>query len=455
MPRNKYSRVSVFFHILLFLIVASCVLTYWQAAEYALNGNWHPEYYTQQSFVSLIPTWQKILKDLLALLLLAFSLIWTPTTPSKNQHKNNALPIIYSLCLCALSLAIARGVTSDLGFIEILYALRPIFFAISLFIFGHRHLNSYYLIYVLEGVNVLASIQVFYAFIQRQSAVINNNAEWLSIGFVRSVGTFIGPNTLGFFLVLAVFINIYILNSKKWRYILAFIYTIGIFFSGSRTALLILFLLIVERFYNKLIQSSGSNRQRSLVKYIVILLSPLMIVAAIQQVSDLSGRGSTPSMSGGRLEIILGYIDSTDALSLLFGRHLGFGSEILLVLNRGNLLGVDSSDSLAIADSTWASLLYQFGIMGILLFVALLYQLWQSPEYFYFPTSTRLNASNPKLGLLIYTMGIASTSVLFESYAAISILVPLVFFLRQPDLTYNYIADNNYLEEQIFNERAD
>ena len=453
MPRNKYHQVSVLFHTLLFLMIASSVLTYWQAAEYALNGNWHPEYYTQQSFVSLIPTWQKILKDVLALLLLAFSLIWIPTTPTKNQQGNKVLPIIYALCLCSLSLAIARGVTSNLGFIEIIYALRPIIFAVSLFIFCHRHLNSYYLTYVLEGVNVLAIIQVFYAFIQRQSAVEQNNAEWLGIGFVRSVGTFIGPNTMGFFLVLAVLINIYILKINKWRYILAFIYAIGIFLSGSRTALLILVLLIIERFYDKLIQSSGTNRQRSLVKYIVILLTPIVIVAAIQQVSDLSGRSSTPSMSGGRLEIILGYIDNTDAFSLLFGRHLGFGSEILLVLNRGNLLGVDSdSSSLAIADSTWASLLYQFGIMGILLFVMIIYQLWQLPEYFYYPTSTRLNYSNQKLGLLIYTIGIASTSVLIESYAALSILVPLIFSLRQPYITYNYTPDNNYLEEQMFNE---
>lgn len=448
MYKTDSSRISGFLHLLLFLIVASSVLTYWRSAEYALNGNWHPEYYIRQSFVSLVPTWQKILKDLLALLLLAFSLIVPPTTPNPDENRDNSLAVIYTLCLSVLGLAIARCVTSDLRIIEIFISLRPIIFTISLFIFCHRHLNAFYLIPFLEGLNILAGIQIFYSILQRYSAIVNNGAGWLSSGFVRSVGTFIGPNTLGFFLALVVYVNLYILCLNNLRRLFILACAISIFFTGSRTSLLILLLFIVEIIFDRAIQSSVTNKNRSLIRYFGVIVSPLILIAALWYISNVSGRSSGAFFAGHRVEIFLNYFTNTDIFSIVLGNHLGFGSEILIALKRGQMFGVGSNSSHVIADSTWTYLFYQFGIMGIILFIAIIYVLWKIPNDSAITTSIKLKLNHQKRGLGIFIFGICATSVLLESYASMAILVPLIFVLRVPKIKAQEYPYTNYYDEE-------
>ena len=82
MLRRASAKVSIFLHTLLCLIVAASALNYWYVAEYAIKVSWNTYYYQKSSYISLVPDWQKGLKDLFAFLLLIGSLWFPATTPN-------------------------------------------------------------------------------------------------------------------------------------------------------------------------------------------------------------------------------------------------------------------------------------------------------------------------------------------------------------------------------------
>ncbi|GET40271.1 hypothetical protein [Microseira wollei] len=423
--------ISIFLHSLLFLAIASAVLTYWYVSEYALKGNWHPEYYTRVSYILLVPTWQKVLKDGFTLLLLLFSALLPPTNTGKSFSSNRGLKASYALCLCVLGIAIARSITSELSLVAIISCLRPIFVVFALFFFCHRHLNRCSLRWVFEWVNVLAVIQVFYAIRQRLFAVLYNGVSWIDNGTVRSVGTFIGPNTMGLFLALVFYLNLEILPRHRWRYILLLFCVIGVFFSGSRSATLIVVLLTCFSLFNQIKRGFKSNKERSLMTALGAISLPAILILLILQVNSLNTRAAGTSASSGRLEIIFNYIDRSDTFSLLFGKHLGFGSEILFTLHKNGILKADSG-SLFLADSTWASLLAQFGFLGIFAIFITIYYLWKTPEYITLPYKPAIknNLIAQRSGLLVFIAIISSVAVLQESYAILPMVLALLFALR-------------------------
>lgn len=421
-------------HALLFLIVASSTLTYWSVAEDALN-NWHPEYYISETYISRVPTWQKLLKDGFAFLLLILSILLYPTNSINNLIflKDKSLKVSYVLGLFVLSVAFVRSVNSDFSLSIIISSLRPIFFTVSLFVFCERHLNYYYLIWVLEGVNVLAIIQVFYAFLQRQSSVIQYGAGWFSSGSVRSVGTFIGPNTLGLFLAIVFLANLYILPWNKFRCILLLLCFYGIFLSDSRTSLLIAFLLILEFIFIKFLNKfKTSLKDFYFLQILITAFAILNITFLLDQIKNLSSRGSDSSASGGRLEILLSFIKNHDIFTILFGKSLGYGSNLVSTLQIGSN-SLESNNFLA--DSTWASLLSQFGLVGVLFAIAITYFILRLPQQNNIINLKRLNNIKnyfniKKMGVLIYLIPASSTIVLLETYAVLPILLAVLFAIR-------------------------
>ena len=159
MLRSSSAKISIFLHTLLFLIVAASALNYWSVAEYAIKVSWDAYYYKKIGYISLVPNWQKGLKDLFAFLLLIGSLWFPATTPNQDLVKNKNLKICYALSLVVLGIAIARSISSDFTLIMILSCLRPFLPLVALFVFCHRHFQPYYLRWVLETLNILALIQ--------------------------------------------------------------------------------------------------------------------------------------------------------------------------------------------------------------------------------------------------------------------------------------------------------
>ncbi|HBB32221.1 MAG TPA: hypothetical protein DDZ80_23725 [Cyanobacteria bacterium UBA8803] len=430
MLTSKYSRISIFLHILLFLTVASSALTYWKAADYAIHGHWLPEYYKDQSYIAIVPSWQKLVKDGLAFLLLLGSLFWPATNPVYKYQKNNNIKVAYILLLFVISISLARSILTNFSLSILFFTTRPLIITAAIFIFCHRHLNNHYLIKVLEFTNILAISQVFYAVMQRMTAVNYNSVSWFSSGIVRSVGTFTEPNSLGLFLVICAYFNIYILKWHPWRIALLAAYALAIFLSDSRTSILILFLLFTEKIFYHLTRFCKTQIDFLFLNFTRFAILPFLAFYAILAVKDLSIRGANSSLYGGRLEIFLAYVNQSDIFSVLFGKHLGFGSNTLKILQDSNIL--EGSDA-ALADSTWSYILFQFGILGILLVIQILYLLFKDPII-------HLNLQkdfqvhrilvSQKMAIGIYLFCCLATIIIFEFYAVLPLLVCSLFFIQ-------------------------
>jgi len=442
MLRSSSPKISILLHALLFLIVASSALNYWSVAEYAINVSWNAYYYSKASYISLVPSWQKALKDLFAFLLLLGSLWFPRTTPNQGLNKNNALVICYALSLVILSIAILRSIDSNFTVIMIFSCLRPFLLVVAIFVFCHRHLQPYYLRWVLEAINILALIQVFYAYLQRRAAIIHNGFDWFHSGSARAVGTFISPNTMALFLALVFYLNYSILPPHKFRFLMLPLCAIGIFFTGSRTGLIIIALIWIIESYKKIGKAYKINmfKDKYLAVFIALPILFSIFIFTLRNVNSISGRVSSSTMTDGRLIIFNSLIKESDILSLLFGHHLGFGSNIAKTLFETS---GKSNDTFFLSDSTFASLLAQFGILGLLITGIIIYIFLQKNTYNIIHTNKPYIAllftgklKKEKTCFFIYLISILATIIIFEFYAVLPIIVSLLFYFKMPDIIF-------------------
>jgi len=441
MLRRSSARISIILHTLLFLIVASSALNYWSVAEYAIKVSWNAYYYQKGSYISLVPNWQKGLKDLFAFLLLLGSLWFPATIHSECLVKKKGLTICYTLSLIILGIAIARSISSSFTLEMIISSLRPFLPLVAVFVFCHRHFQPYYLRWVLETLSILALIQVFYAYLQRQSALKYDDLDWLNSGTARAVGTFIAPNSMALFLALVFYINLFILPTHKWRFLMFPLCGVGIFFTGSRTGLLIVFILLAIAFYKKIKKTYKidifKDRLSGLILALPVIFTLLMVT--VSNVNSISGRASSSTTSDGRLEMFKSLVNESDILSLLFGNHLGFGSNIVQTLASNSI----NRQSFFLSDSTVSSVLGQFGIGGILVLFSIIYILLQSRSKIMYTQHLAIvlvftgKLKKEKIGLLVYLISTLATIIIFEFYAVLPILICLLFHFQMPDIIFD------------------
>jgi hypothetical protein len=429
-PRPELARVPVFLHVLLFLIVASSALTYWQSAEYALSGNWVIDYYHKQSYIDKVPAIQKAAKDILALLLLVASLYFRTTNANVALKYDRDLSIGYLICAAAVGIAFIKSLYTDLPTFILIASLRPLIFISSIFVFCHRHFHPYYFRWVLEAANLLTFVQVYYSVRQRSAAILHNGVTWLDSGSARAVGAFTEPNSMGLFLAFMFYVNISVLPPHKLRPLLLVMMAIGIFFTGSRASQMIILVVFAATVYRRFWLPKESSVEDFFKKVVAI---PLAMVAGLWfygQVNAYSGRGDASSATGGRLDILFSIAEQLDVNSLVFGKYLSYGSNLINTLNGRSEEG---GNVYLIADSTPAWLVSQFGLIGVFGVLCVVCCLFRSPALnrIVFLTSR----SNPtwekierdRVGLIIYLFFSSTTIILLEFYAVLPLLIALLF----------------------------
>ena len=444
MLRRSSANLSILLHTLIFLIVAASALNYWSVAEYAINVSWDAYYYQKTSYISRVPNWQKGLKDLFALLLLVGSLWFPRTTPNQYLVKNKQLKICYALSLAILGIAIARSIASDFTLFMIISSLRPFLAVVAAFVFCHRHFQPYYFRWVLEAINVLALIQIYYAYWQRRSAITYNGFDWLHSGSARAVGTFIGPNTMALFLALVFYLNYSVLPPHKFRFLILVLCGIAVFFTGSRTGLVIIMMIFLIESYKKITTRYKFNifKGKLLAVFIGVPLFSTLFILIIRNTNSISGRASSSTVNDGRVGIFESLINQSDAPSLLFGHHLGFGSNIVQTLAQLSVTDRLEKDFF-LSDSTLASVLAQFGILGLLIIISIIYIfLAKNPQVIYTNNPSMVlmftgKLTKEKTSFVIYLISTFATIIIFEFYAVLPIIISLLFYLKMPDIIYS------------------
>ncbi len=429
-PRPRLEQIPILLHGLLFAIVASSSLTYWQSAEYALNGNWLIDYYHRQLYIDQVPAVQKAAKDMMALLLLTGSLYFRPTNSNAALQYDRDLSISYLICAAAVGIAFVRSLYTNLPDFILVASLRPAIFIIAIFVFCHRHLHPYYLRWVLEAANLLTIVQVYYSVKQRNAAIFYNGVSWLDSGSARAVGTFTEPNSMGLFLAFMFYANTSILPPNKFRPVLLVMMAISIFFTGSRASQMIILIVLAATFYRKFWIPKESSVEDFFKKVVSI---PLALFAGswfYGQVNVYSGRADGSSATGGRLDIIFSITEQLDVSSLIFGKYLSYGSNLINTLSG---IGEDGKSTYLIADSTPAWLIGQFGLVGAFGVLYVAYCLFRAPTLKRIVFLTHRFRPNwekierDQVGLAVYLFFSSTTIILLEFYAVLPLLITVLF----------------------------
>ncbi|UOO12031.1 MULTISPECIES: hypothetical protein [unclassified Synechocystis] len=399
-------------------------------SDYAVNQSWDAYFYKYSDYLDLVPTWEKILKDAFSLVLLLASIYFPRRkildfSPNINLQRYY-LSFILLFFLSLSNLFASRDVT-NLTLFTIVAVIRPFLITASLLFFCHKHLNFFYFRIILECVNIIGIIQVYHSFLQRNSAIINNGLDWLHSGSARSVGTFADPNTLGRFLALLIMVNLFMLPPNIIRFFLIISYGIALFFTGSRASLLIIGIFILLFVAIKLSRQSIASTRAKNLTFAFLLTVPLLqfLLLRINLISNRADDTASP-LQDGRYHILFNLINRLNPYEFIFGNYLGYGSNALI------LTGYDGSNFLS--DSTPASLIGQFGITGLLLFILIVINLFkQTPRHininnsqdYLVLTGDLLQSRN---ALSFYLIISCFTTIIFESYAVIPILLGLIFY---------------------------
>ncbi|WP_199248735.1 hypothetical protein [[Phormidium] sp. ETS-05] len=409
------------------MLITVSVLTYLKPAQYAVSGQWHPGYFKLESYISLVPSWQKAGKDFLGLILLILSLYFPAADLQYQAYKQYKLEKVYIFLLMFLGIAFARSIISQYTLIQILILLRPIILIISLFVFCSKHLNLEFLLKIFNLINFLGVFQVYYCFFQRYNAVVHNGISWFSRGDIRAVGTFINPNTMGFFVVLLIYLNFYI-NPTKLKIFISFFYILPLFWADSLTGLLLFCLFMVERVFTAIVKKTRFwSRNSDLTKILVLPLFGLVVILLASLIKNSSNRGSGYSISGGRLEIFFSYLNTTNTLSIILGKYWGFGSNVLQTVSSDTLFNQQNNHTYFLADSTFTALIAQFGLVGLALVFSVFYCLWWYPKLSGIKPNNNYFSCRPNMIILLYLFLTGFATNIFENYAILPIIISLLF----------------------------
>jgi hypothetical protein len=175
----------------------------------------------------------------------------------------------------------------------------------------------------------------------------------------RAFGTFVSPNHFGVTMASCalVFAVAERANFRKWIYVSFAL----VLLSGSRTAILSAFMVILFQIYYAL---------RRHDRWLVSLPAPFILVGGLVLASDplISGR-NTELADEGRLQIWQSiYVDNVeDAMDFLFGWGLGLGSNTITTL-----FGSNAYQGQFVPDSLYLFILNGYGTIGLILYFGLL-----------------------------------------------------------------------------------
>lgn len=206
----------------------------------------------------------------------------------------------------------------------------------------------------------------------------------------RPYGTFSISNIYGFTLASCSLLFSLSNNKKsvKWMYISA----IAAFLSGSRSAIIGALLIIFYRQWKRF-----SNKSRMLILPVIPIAA--VVLYYISRSKLLSGRDIQEEA---RLDVwgsILSNINS--ATDLLFGWGLGLGSNTLT-----NLIGYGKLDGQFISDSTYIFILSSYGIIGLSLYILMLFRTLLVKKYY------------DSLCFVVFVSFYSSTFIIWEVFPA-------------------------------------
>lgn len=293
------------------------------------------------------PTSIKAIKDLLLLLIAALGLLSFVVSGRTNRL---AVPFVVLLLYVGAVVLLALAVDPRLPAAGLRWIL-PVFLIFLLV----RHVDEGLLRRIAR---ILVPLLVVHFAAQLLQLLFMSN--WYGVTFfglaARVPGIFFMPNSAGFFSVMCLYFAVFHLPLGKSRRMACIVAPASVFLTQSGTGLIVLLaftLLLVLG-----------------VRKAVLLLpaGPLLGIAMLFLLPLLTGRGGDyVAISGGtRLSIFADLFSKGEWLP----RAFGFATNTAVALSSGGSAGTAGGGSI-IADSTYASVLGNLGLLGIFMLLAL------------------------------------------------------------------------------------
>uniref|UniRef100_UPI0026195ADA hypothetical protein n=1 Tax=Clostridium sp. TaxID=1506 RepID=UPI0026195ADA len=163
---------------------------------------------------------------------------------------------------------------------------------------------------------------------------------------------------------LNIFIMSYILKERSERKSIAIniLTAIAIVISGSRTAMILIVLLICVMIFISLTKKYDEYYNKIDFGIIAFIISVSSIL--IKGIEVLAGRGSIiqNNMESGRIKILIDYLTQSNIKDVLFGSGIGYGTNTGVLLKK---IDEFSSINADILDGTITTFIAQFGIVTL------------------------------------------------------------------------------------------
>jgi len=177
--------------------------------------------------------------------------------------------------------------------------------------------------------------------------------------FFRLTSFFVNPSSFGIFIVVSIYLYLIFLYKKRITLLSIILLIISWFFvilTGSGISIIIMVLTTTLILLSRL--------RSMFLKQIISTISIFVLIYAIYNLDKISMRENIYLSGFGRLEILKNFFTYSTTEEILFGKGFGIGTNTLF-----NISPEIAKVYGQIPDSLYLSVLYQTGILGIIVFV--------------------------------------------------------------------------------------
>ena len=286
-----------------------------------------------------------------------------------NNKKNLKIILIFVtiVCLGSMIIWLNNGNDND-NLLYIIAGIRMLLYFIVAMMYC-LSVNDYKLVSLklFKVIKVMILVEFFIVYIQ---IMRSENIHNIGNGAYRFCGTFGNAAGLAYFCIAAC---LYILiyknifnngNGMKKNYVYYALIMALVLATGSRTGILSCIIIIFMYIINELLKSNIISKKNM---YIFVMILTIFIIPLIYNLMiKFVNRGALMDSGATRIDIFLLLFDlkNTNFLKFIFGYGIGYGT------NNAVILGIKNA---SIIDSTFGTIMVQYGILGLGIFIITLF----------------------------------------------------------------------------------
>ena len=290
-----------------------------------------------------------------------FILLWCISIIVKNYHKlQKEIFITIMIILLGAILSLINGYS----ILVLIAGIRAYIYCFTIFIFFKSNINdigySFWnsIIRTIKFIILLQLISIILIIIKSKDYFLPGQGGYRMMGLFTNAGT-LGALSIGSTIIISyIYIVKKIINTRSF-----FIWTLGCIIlatcSGSRSAMLNGFMILMIGIFSK---SRIDEKSKNLIIIILsIIIIPFIIGISIRYID----RGALMDSGQGRFTPWLELFYISNLLQVIFGRGLGFGTNIAYNINQCKF----------VFDSTFVTVILQYGLIGFTIFIIYLYKI--------------------------------------------------------------------------------